>query len=71
MGLNTNTIHIIKLIWKEAIYSTFLHVVAVQAHLQEESSISRNYQIVEKSIFCIIADSPTWNIPSVKNNHSQ
>jgi hypothetical protein len=62
--------------------------VAVQAHLQEESSNRRNYQIVKKSstpnlatcqtlikkksLFCsIIVDSPTRNIPSAKNNHSQ
>jgi len=48
MGLNTNTIHIIKLIWNKPIYSTFLHVVTVQAHLQEASSIIQNYQIVKK-----------------------
>jgi hypothetical protein len=47
-GLNTNTLHIIKLIWNKPIYSTFLHVVGVQARLQEECSISRNYQIVKK-----------------------
>lgn len=55
MGLNPNTMHITKLIWKEPIYSTFLHVVAGQAHLQEESSISSNYQIVEKSIIQYLA----------------
>jgi hypothetical protein len=48
MGLHTITIHIIKLIWNKPIYSTSLHVVAVQADLQEESSISRNYQIEKK-----------------------
>jgi predicted permease len=50
MGLNTNTIHIIKLILNEPIYSTFLHVVTVQAHLQEEAALLEIIKLLKKAV---------------------